>query len=296
MKIVVLGTNGFLSRAISNYAKENRWDVEVYGLTAPSNYAYDSFYRVDFMKDDIPCENMLSSDIIVYAVGAGIQSNLKEKNESIYKLNVTVPVSICNRLRQLEYSGRFVSFGSVFEIGESEERRFFSEKDVLTSCCKAPNDYSVSKRMFSSFVSSYSHDFVHWHFILPTIYGNGENPLRLIPYTVDAIRRGTPLHFTSGDQTRQYICVSEIPEIVEMAMSHDLESGIYNVEGKDTKTVREIVDIIHKSFGIVTPDTCFGDVHRADEKMKYLALDGSKLKQSIGFHSKVSIEDVLKYY
>ncbi|MCS2389276.1 hypothetical protein NXV57_19075 [Bacteroides thetaiotaomicron] len=67
---------------------------------------------------------------------------------------------------------------------------------MLTSTCPAPNDYTVSKRMLSAFVSSYKHEFTHWHFYIPTIYGVGENPKRLIPYVITAIRNGEELHFT----------------------------------------------------------------------------------------------------
>ena len=68
----------------------------------------------------------MSSDIIIYAIGAGIQSDLKEGFNLIYNLNVTVPVSICNKLKELDYKGTFVTFGSFFEIGETKETKPFT--------------------------------------------------------------------------------------------------------------------------------------------------------------------------
>lgn len=125
--------------------------------------------------------------------------------------------------------------------------------DLLTSTCPAPNDYTVSKRMLSKFVASYKHDFIHWHFYIPTIYGERENPQRLIPYTVHAIRNGEELHFTSGDQTRQYIYVHEVPRMIALAIEQNLPSGLYNIEGKETMTVKEIVTKIHHFMGKETP-------------------------------------------
>lgn len=289
MKISILGTNGFLSTAIARYANVVGWSLDMYGLSEPVGHNYNNFYEVNLMDAELDCSSLLDSDMIIYAIGAGIQANLKEGFNLIYNLNVTAPVTICNKLKELEYKGIFVTFGSVFEMGETKEERFFTEEDVLTSLCPAPNDYTVSKRMLSKFVASYKHDFKHWHFYIPTIYGAGENPKRLIPYVINAIRNSDELHFTAGDQTRQYVHVSEIPRMLALAFEKNLPSGLYNIEGKETITVKEIVTMIHQAMGKEVPDGCFGSVQRADVGMKYLALDGKKLRELIGFKAQVDI-------
>lgn len=296
MKISILGTNGFLSSAIAKYANVVGWSLDMYGLDEPVGHKYNNFYRVNLMDAELECSSLLDSDMIIYAIGAGIQANLKEGFNLIYNLNVTAPVTICNKLKELEYKGIFVTFGSVFEMGETKEERFFTEEDVLTSLCPAPNDYTVSKRMLSKFVSSYKHDFKHWHFYIPTIYGAGENPKRLIPYVINAIRNSDELHFTAGDQTRQYVHVSEIPRMLALAFEKNLPSGLYNIEGMETFTVKEIVTMIHQVMGKEVPDGCFGSVQRADVGMKYLALEGKKLRDSIGFKAQIDICHCIESY
>ena len=296
MKVTILGTNGFLSQAIAVYCNSKMYPLNMYGLDEPKGHTYDSFHHVNLMTEELNYDNLVESDIIVYAIGAGIQSNLKEGNDLIYNLNVTGPVKICNALKTVGYKGCFITFGSVFEMGATKEERFFTETDVLTSTCPVPNDYTVSKRMLSRFVDSYKHDFTHWHFYIPTIYGETENPLRLIPYTINAIRNNEPLHFTAGDQTRQYVYVDEVPKMIDMAYTKNLPSGIYNIQGKDTLTVREIVTTIHHHFGKAVPDDCFGSAQRADTGMKYLALDGTKLKEAIGFEATIGLTNVIDRY
>lgn len=296
MKISVLGCNGFLSTAIATYANQKRWNLDMYGLDEPNGHKYDKFVKCNLMDAELDCTPLTESDIIVYAIGAGIQANLKEGFNLIYNLNVTVPVTICNKLKELDYKGVFVTFGSVFEMGEIKEEKFFTEEDVLTSTAQAPSDYVVSKRMLSRFVTSYKHSFTHWHFIIPTIYGAGENPKRLIPYVINAIKNNEELHFTAGDQTRQYVHVSEVPSMLELAFKETLPSGMYNIEGKETLTVKEIVTEIHHYYGKEVPEGCFGTVQRSDVGMKYLALDGKKLRNAIGFNATVKITDVIDTY
>jgi len=296
MKISILGTNGFLSTAIAQYANEAGWNLDMYGLDEPTAHKFDNFYKVNLMDAELDCSGLLTSDIIVYAIGAGIQSNLKEGNDLIYNLNIIVPVRICNALKAAGYQGKFITFGSIFEMGETTEERFFTEEDIQTSLAVAPNDYTVSKRMLTRFISSYKHEFTHWHFIIPTIYGESENPKRLIPYTINAIKNGEELHFTAGDQTRQYIHVSEVPRIIDMAYKKNIPSGIYNIQGKETITVKEIVTLIHKVLGKQVAEGCFGSAQRVDVGMKYLALDGSKLKTAINFVATIRLEDIIKRY
>lgn len=296
MKISIIGSNGFLSSAITKYAIQEGWEVDIYGLYEPIDKNYNRYFPINLMESEIDYANITESNIIVYASGAGIQSNLNEYHHLIYSLNVNVPVQICNRLKDFRYSGCFVSFGSVFEMGETKGKTLFTEADIITSLSPAPNDYTTSKRMFSRFVSSYNHDFTHWHFIIPTIYGKGENPQRLIPYVVDAIHNKKALNFTSGDQIRQYVHVSEIARLIDLAFTKKLPSGVYNVPGKDILSVREIVELIHDVFHQETPKNCFGTIHRTDIGMKYLALDGEKLKKEIGFTPSISIREVIMDY
>ena len=84
--------------------------------------------------------------------------------------------------------------------------------------------------------------------------------------------------------------------MIDQAYARKLPSGLYNIQGKDTLTVRELVTLIHKYFGKEVPEDCFGSAWRADVGMKYLALDGTKLKNATGFEATISLTDVIGRY
>lgn len=296
MKISILGTNGFLSNAIGHYANEQNWQLDMYGLDKPSTLHYENFYPINLMDKDLNCTTMLDSDIIIYAIGAGIQSNLNEGVDLIYSLNLTSPIMICNKLRFLNYQGVFVTFGSYFELGETSLQVPATEEVLIKSEAPVVNDYAVSKRLLTRYVTSYQHDFKHWHFILPTIYGPGENPKRLIPYTINALRQEEELHFTSGEQIRQYLYVGDVAAILKKAWENSLSSGIYNIAGPETLTVREIVELIHAYFNKEVPTQCFGNAARADVRMKYLALNGLSLEDMINEKASSKLQDIIKLY
>lgn len=296
MTIGIIGSNGFLGTAVAKWANNRSLKLNVYGRTNPVGYSCDRFVKCDLMESIPSCEDLSKADIVVYAAGAGVQANFMEQSSIVYNLNTAVPVAICNGLRESGFMGHFVSFGSVFEMGRTKLRRLFTEEDVVSSTAETDSDYVVSKRMFTRFAGGYPHEFTHLHFILPTIYGPGENPSRLVPYTIDAIRAGIPLHFTDGGQTRQYLSVEEVPVAVELAYDKGIPSGVYNLQGAETLTVKEIVTQIYQSFGVQAPEGSFGILQREDIRMRYLALDGRKLHNAAGFQARMRLIEMIDKY
>ena len=296
MKISVIGTNGLLANSIGKFCNKNNIYLNMFGRTRPKIHEFNNFHEIDLIKNELPFEHLKDSDIILYAAGAGIQSNLKESSMLIYSLNVEVPIKICCKLKELKYDGVFVSYGSYFEIGKNSENIFFKEEDVIKAKNQVLNDYSVSKRVFTRFVSSFDNPFKHWHFILPTIYGENEAKHRLIPYTIDALKNNKEISFTSGDQVRQYIYIDEISKILYRSFEKNLRSGIYNIAGTETLTVKELASTLFKAFDKQLPETVFGKTERTDTGMKSLQLDGSKLYQSINYSPSIKIADVYDRY
>ena len=296
MKITVLGTNGLLSDCIGRYCNKHNHQLFMYGLDVPIGHTYDIFNQANLINDDLNYDEIIQSDMIVYAAGAGIQSNLKESAGLIYTLNVTVPVKICNELKLNGYKGDFISFGSYFEIGENSENHCFTETELLQSQRKVVNDYSVSKRIFSQFIASVKMPFRTLHFILPTIYGENEAPHRLIPYTINALKSNAEIAFTSGEQIRQYIYIDELVEIVFNANSNTIPSGLYNIEGAETLTVKKLVSTLFAAFNKPLPKSVFGKTQRTDTGMKNLQMNGQKLEQLIGYKPTIKIIDVYDRY
>ncbi len=297
MKVSILGTNGFLSNAIAKYANDHHWQLDMYGLESPNMIKCDNYYPVNLLDESLDCSAMLTSDMIVYAIGAGIQSNLNEGSDLIYALNISMPIAICNKLKTMNYRGVVVTFGSYFELGETTSCEPATEVDILNANANISSDYTVSKRLLTRFVDSYKHDYyTHWHFILPTIYGPGENPKRLIPYTINAICNNEDLHFTSGEQIRQYLYVGDVASVLHAAFKCSIPSGVYNIAANAIYSVREIVEMIHDYFQLTMSENYFGDVVRADVGMKHLVLNGHKLESVIGEYGFTKLNDIIKLY
>jgi len=295
MKVVSIGSNGLLSTALGYYCIKKKHSLVVYGLERPK-YHCDTFVFCNLLKDNQDFNQCLDADLIIYASGAGIQSNLHEDPSIIYNLNVTAPITLINYLKIHGFSGSFITFGSYFEIGANTEDKRWNEKEILHTDMPVPNDYCVSKRMLTRFADSISLPFEYRHFILPTIYAEYESPFRLIPMTVSNLLQGKDNVYTAGEQVRQYIYIDQVIQIVFNAYDAHIQSGIYNIEGEETFSVKELVKKIYSFFNESFDKLHFGGIQRADIGMKNLQLDGTILNKHLSQPSKVLLIDILPKY
>lgn len=304
MKIAIIGANGMLSVALTKYfyAQEGV-SVDVYGLEAPKGYECDSFYQVNLLKDKLDYEILVSSDVIVYASGAGVQAALQTDSSLMYALNVNAPVEMTLQLKKHGFKGIYVSFGSYMEIGLNEEsEKSFKEDEVVCSLLPVTNDYALSKRLYGRYMRDFSADFSFYHFILPNMFSEADlKPgTRLVPYTLQYLqdysagKNPTEPRFSAGLQTRQFITLEEMILTVDKAICKKIPSGIYNIGGGEFLSIRNLIERLFAIYEVPCKEEFFGQEVRRDGDIKSLCIDGSKLLNELGYLPNSKIEDIFK--
>lgn len=293
MKVAILGAHSFLAQSVIRQLHANAsWEVVLYGNYTEEN-DHQKYYRI---PENSPDAAVLSGfDAIIYCAGAGVQSNKKYPKNIIYEVNAFEPVRMMNLLSESNFSGKFITFGSYFEIGDYPSQTPLREDEVLLSQYPVPNDYCLSKRMFSRYIRNQNgSDFKSLHYILPNIYGYGENENRLIPYLVRSINKGEKLALSSGTQIRQYLHVDDIARAVVANLQNDSE-GVFNLGSHEIISIRELVAAVIKASE-ETVEADFGAVNQRDQAMKYLALNFEKAADMLKFSPEISLEEGIKGY
>ncbi|MBQ0028895.1 MAG: NAD(P)-dependent oxidoreductase [Bacteroidales bacterium] len=301
MRISIIGSNGMLSAALTKGFFEAGNIVDVYGLDAPVEYPCTNFFPTNLLKDEMNYDNLVKSDMIVYAAGAGVQAALSTPSSLMYSLNVSVPIGITLNLKSYGYKGVFITFGSYMEIGINDEEKAFKEDDVICSTLPVSNDYALSKRLFGRYMRDLICEFKYWHFILPNMFSyNDLKPgTRLIPYTLEYIKKylsgeeTVDPSYSAGFQTRQFILLEDLLIVLSKSVEKNIPSGIYNVGGGKYMSIRNLIESIFAYYHVPCKDSFFGQSVRRDGDIKCLRLNGDKLKSSINYLPNTEIEDVL---
>ena len=292
-----------LSVALTKQFMTDGHSVDVFGLDAPNGYDCTNFYPCNLLnKDGLDYDILMQSDMIIYASGAGVQAALSTPSSLMYALNVNAPIEITLQLKMREYKGIYVSFGSYMEIGlNDEDGRAFTEEEVICSSLPVTNDYALSKRLYGRYMKDFLADFIHWHFILPNMfsYNDKEPGARLIPYVLQYCREykaGKNPHspsFSAGTQTRQYILLEELKNVIYKAAEVNMASGIYNIGGGEFCSIRKTIENLFAAFDVPCKDEYFGQSVRRDGDIKSLRIDGKKLKHAINYLPSATMAEIL---
>jgi nucleoside-diphosphate-sugar epimerase len=298
MKVAIIGSNSFLANYIIREFISIHIKPELFGMSPSLEYPELSFNLFKFPDAQINMDELLAFDIIIYTAGAGIQSNLKESIEIVYELNSFYPIKIFNFLSENHFHGKVITFGSYFEIGNETEEIYYTEMDVALSKNYLSNQYASSKRILTRFLTSSPDLPVYFHFILPNIYGNGENENRLIPYLINSLNQGTEIKLTSGTQVRQFIHASDVAKAVLNVAGNEYQKGLYNLCDSEPIQIKQLVQIV---FGVKGREADFnnlnfGNNQRTDTSMPFLLLNNEKAKMNLDFVPSISLEEGIKLY
>lgn len=299
MTVAIIGSNSFLAQYIIRELTTGNINTVLYGRSSSVEFPELRFTVFKFPENRLDYASLLNFDTIIYTAGAGIQANLCETTEVIYELNSFLPIRLANILSANSYEGKFLTFGSYFEIGSEENERYYSENEIATSLNKVPNHYCTSKRLLSRYFSSSPQVLNFYHLILPNIYGKGENQQRLIPYLINALTNHEEIKLTSGEQVRQYIHVSDIAKTVLDIIKGSYSPGFYNLCRNDAIRVKELVKKIGDFCGQTdkfNDANLFGSKERNDTAMPYLLLNNTKAVNTFRYQPQISIEEGIKTY
>lgn len=298
LRIAIIGANSFIGRQIIRDFSLLDVDLITWGRSV------DGFnYHFDYPKHFVQINDLVEADFIIYTAGVGVQAGEKPSKEHMYGVNTLTPINLINQLTDHQYQGTFISFGSYFEIGKQDSEVKRTEKEVVHSLCKPTNEYGLSKRLLSKFIYEQlvtETNIKLMHFILPNIFGVGENSARIIPSLVEGIKTNSEISVSSGEQVRQFLSVKDLTSfLTEMIGTNNSQSGIYNLASDNILTVRVLIEVVIEigvQLGFKRPPLSIGNINKRDLGMPYLAIDDQKARTVLNWHNKNQLEYSIKEY
>jgi nucleoside-diphosphate-sugar epimerase len=280
MRIAIIGSTGFLGFNLSLFLNDLGYDLTLFGRNNHIKLQSISFNELKIREEE-NFAKLLEFDIIINAIGSAVQSNIIIPPNEIYDINLNFPIRLINYLNLKKFEGKLFTFGSYFEIGDEKENKSYSEIELVNSKNKVPNDYCVSKKLLSQFISLRESTINHLHLILPHIYGENETDNRLLPYLIRTISNNeTPL-LSSGEQIRQYLYIEDLCNILnEIFKKPYFEvSGFLNMPCYETCRIRDIIETVFDHLSVRIDDSMFGKLTGRDTSMKYLVLNSERYFQ-----------------
>lgn len=288
MKILILGSHGFIGSVIYSALSS---DNDVYGCDIQKSdekryfciSAENPDFSIVFKQEEF--------DVCINASGIANVSLSMKNPIADFDANARNVFCILDCIRQYQSHCSFITLSSAAVYG-NPERLPIKEVDKLKPVSPYGFDKMISENICRLFSEIYG---VKTSCLrLFSVYGEGQKKMLLWDVCCKFRDDSIVSLFGTGNESRDYIHVTEIPRIISLIIERQKENfSVYNIaNGKQIK-VRYVAELI-KQYMKSDKEIVFSNDVRKGDPLNWEA-DISKIK-AFGYEPDISIEDGINKY
>ncbi|ESU34261.1 hypothetical protein G3A_01985 [Bacillus sp. 17376] len=298
MKALVTGGAGFIGSNVVKYLLDRDWEVRVIDNLSSGYKCNLDGLDVEFIEGDI-CDPQITMkacegrDVVFHlAACVGRQKSLDDPQLDS-NINLLGTVNILEGMREhgvkrIVYSSSAAIFGELITptIDENHPQN-------------ADSPYGVSKLAAEKMILAYSgiYDITGICLRYFNIYGvNQRYDLygNVIPIFAKRIFSGEPITiFGDGEQTRDFVNVSDVARANYLAGTTDKGTGVYNLGSGSSITINKLAEMMQEMSGI-NVGIKYAPMRPAD--VRHCKAQTDKVKNELGFETSITLEKGLIEY
>jgi len=293
-KILITGALGFIGMSLSKYHSQKGY--KVYGIGhGKLNDENEINIFVKWVEGDITLENILrfneKFDIIVHCGGSGSVGASIEKPYQDFKKTVEGTAEVLEYIRKYNSNAHLIYPSSPAVQGECQDTPI-KESYVGKPC----SPYGYHKRMAEDLCRSYYERYnIKISIIrLFSVYGEGLKKQLLWDACQKMITdKDEVLFFGTGEETRDFIHVDDVIQIIERVIKKSPQFEVYNGGTGNRTSIEELVMLIKKELRVEV-DINFNNEVNVGNPIYYLA-DVTKLNE-LQVSPKIELEEGIRRY
>lgn len=290
MRVLVTGGSGFIGSHVVDKLRDRGVRVRVFDMVMPELRNDIDFYHGSLL--DLEALRMAMSGVeVVYhlAAIADVQDVYEDPHYS-ESINVRGTINVLEAARRSKL--KRVIYGSTTWVYSEVTERYVDEKTPL----HAPSHlYTATKIASEYYCQSYSKLYnlpvTILRYGIP--YGPRARDGAVIPIFVHKALKGEPLTIAGdGSQFRKFVYVEDLAEGNVLALKSIAKNKIYNLDGVERVTIKQIAEMVQKLVG--------------DVKIKYVSarpgdfsgkeISSNLAKKELGWEPRVPFEEGLRRY
>ncbi|OGX48856.1 MAG: epimerase [Omnitrophica WOR_2 bacterium RIFCSPLOWO2_12_FULL_63_16] len=291
MKALVTGGSGFIGSHVVDKLRNRGIEVRVFDMVMPTFRRDIEFYHGSLL--DLEAVRMALNGIDVVYHLAAVADVKDVYNDPCYaeSINVRGTMHVLEAVRRSTGVTRVLYGSTTWVYGETTEPSV-DERTPL----RAPSHlYTATKIASEYYCQSYStlYDIPVTILRYGIPYGPRARDGAVVPIFVRKALRGEPLTIAGdGSQFRQFVYVEDLAEGNVLALKSVAKNKIYNLDGSEPVTIRQIAEAIQRLIGHVRIEHVPG--RPGDFSGKTIL---SRLaKEELGWEPAVRFEEGLRRY
>ncbi len=257
----------------------------------------DAFYVAESSKEELSdFFRSVKPDFLINAIGAVQKKNIRDESFT-WLGNFQSLINITAALKN--WPDTFlIQLGSSFEYGRSTLKNNPVNEE---SACEPVSEYGITKLLATEYLKYLGNNGILRSACIRifNVYGQYENPERLIPDIVLKTLNGSKVVLKNPKVSRDFIHITDVVKVVKLIMAkedhiNDNKFEVLNVGTGKGHTVEEVANYVKDVTGSTLPiEVCPSDI-RAENSFPGPIADIKKAKSELGWEPRLTLEEGLK--
>ncbi len=295
MKVIVTGGSGFIGSHVVDVLLRNNNDILIYDLEEPKYNQQCAFIKAD-VNDLKTLEKVSTNFDMIYHMAA--EANVNRFFENPFNSNFITSdstISVLEAAKRNNISRVLLSstewiYGSIEGEGSyqiTEETPYAQTPDHLYTSSK------IAAELFcKNYKTLYGVNYTIMRYGIP--FGERARAETVTPIFINKILNGDEITIHGdGSQTRQFIYVRDLAEGNAACMRPEGENQIFNINGRETIKVIDIVTTLEKIIGKEAKIKFIED-RKGNYKGRFISSE--KAERMLNWKPKYSYKDAMEKY
>ncbi|MDO8603573.1 MAG: NAD-dependent epimerase/dehydratase family protein [Candidatus Omnitrophota bacterium] len=290
MKVLVTGGSGFIGSHVVDKLRDKAIEVRVYDVVIPTFRKDIEFYQGSILDRAALGFAMSGVDAVMHLAAVADVKDVFEDPYYAESINVRGTINVleavrCSKVNKMIYGSTTWVYSEASEDRVTESTPLHAPSHFYTATKLAGEYYC------QTYSKLYGLDVTILRYGIP--YGPRARDGAVIPIFVEKALNGKPITIAGdGSQFRKFIYVEDLAEGNVMALKSTARNKIYNLDGNEKITIKQIAESIQKILGNVRIEHIPG--RPGDFSGKEVSCELAK--KELGWRPKVSFEKGLSKY
>ena len=289
MKILIIGSKGFIGSHCVDYFSQGH---EVWGCDVILDYNTPNYISIDAVDSDfLGIFEQRQYDVCINCSGAASVPFSLDKPFNDFKLNTLNVFKLLEAIRKHAPNCKFITMSSAAIYGNPESLPIKENQAI-----KPVSPYGYHKVMAENICVEYSRFWNIQTCCLRIFSAYGPRLKKQLFWDLyqKIVNDDTPTLWGTGRESRDFIYISDIVRIIELAISHSKFNGeVVNVANGRQIEIVEVAETVRKVSG-TKKTIIFNGAERKGDPINWEA-DISIIK-SWGYKPSVELETGINYY
>ena len=290
MKVLVTGGAGFIGSHVVDKLRDRGVNVRVFDMVMPTFRNDIEFYQGSLLNLEALRMALNGVDAIYHLAAVADVKSVFEEPHFSESINVRGTINVLEAARRIGV-GRVIYGSTTWVYGEASE----THVDEETLLKPPAHLYTATKIASEYYCRSYSK-----LYNVPTTilrygipYGPRARDGAVLPMFVKRALSGQPLTVAGdGSQFRKFIYVEDLAEGNVLALKPIAANRIYNLDGKERVTIKQIAETVRRLAGNVPIE--YVDSRPGDFSGKEISSE--RARRELNWEPKVSFEEGVRRY